>query len=239
MHRSTHAPLVLASTGVLLALALTGCSSGGPDTTPTATRTVTAAPSSDASSGTASAAPSDSTDPSSAPSATGSTSGGGSTGGGAAGGGTAASAGARCAASSLTGSVESGSGGAAGSVYVHLALRNTGTTTCTLQGWPGVSFVGDTNGTQIGNAASEDRASAHPTVTLTPGATAVAPLRITQTANYPAGKCDPTSPDGLRVYPPGSRESLFVPYTDSAACRSKAVTELQVQALVPQGQAVD
>jgi hypothetical protein len=213
MHRSTRAPLVLASTGVLLALALTGCSSGGSDTTPTATRTVVAGPSSDASSGTASTAP--------------------------AGGGTAGSAAARCSAAALTGSVEAGSGGAAGSTYVHLALRNTGTTTCTLQGWPGVSFVGNTDGTQIGNAAGEDRASAHPTVTLTPGATAVAPLRITETGNYPAGTCDPTSPDGLRVYPPGSRESLFVPYTGSAACRSTAVTELQVQALVPQGQAAD
>lgn len=230
MRRSTRTPVALVSTGVLLALALTGCSSGGTDTTPTATRTVTAAPSSAPSSGTASAMPSAGTEPSSAASA----SGGAASGGSAAGG-----VGARCATSALTGSVESGSGGAAGSVYVHLALRNTGTTTCTLQGWPGVSFVGDTNGTQIGNAAGEDRTSAHPTVTLAPGATAVAPLRITETGDYPAGQCDPTSPDGLRVYPPGSRESLFVPYTESAACRSTAVTELQVQALVPQGQAVD
>ncbi len=122
---------------------------------------------------------------------------------------------------------------------MHLVLRNTGSATCTLQGWPGVSFVGETNGTQLGNAASEDRASAHPTVTLTAGQKAVAPLKITNTENYPSGQCDPISPDGLRVYPPGSKQSLFVAATEYTACRSTAVTVLDVQALVPEGQTAD
>ncbi len=228
MHRSTRAPIVLATTGVALALALSGCSSGGSDDapTPTATETVTAT-ATPAAGGSA---------PSSAPSSTPSTS--ATQGAGQAGSG-AASGPDRCATAALAGSIEAGSGGAAGSTYVHLVLRNTGSTTCTLQGWPGVSFVGDTDGTQIGNAASEDRSSPHPTVTLAPGASAVAPLRVTDTADYPAGECDPTSPDGFRVYPPGSRQSLFVRDDTFAACRSTSVTELQVQALVPAGQAAD
>lgn len=236
MTRNTRTPILLATTGVALALALSGCSGSGTAPVGVATTTVTAAPTSSASSSAPStgsssaggAASSGTTSPSTGSAASGSAAGSGS--------GSAAS---RCAAASLAGSIEPGSGGAAGSTIVHLALRNTGSTTCTLQGWPGVSFVGGSNGTQIGNAASEDRTSAHPTVTLAPGATAVAPLRITDTANYPAGECDPASADGLRVYPPGSRQSLFVRYTEAAACRSTSVTELQVQALVPEGQAAD
>jgi hypothetical protein len=102
-----------------------------------------------------------------------------------------------------------------------------------------VSFVGDTNGTQIGNAATLDRAAPHPTVTLASGQEAVAPLKVTNSENYPESTCDPTSPDGFRVYPPGSKDSLFVPYTAFAACRSEDVTELDVQAFVPAGQAAD
>ncbi len=140
MHRSTAAPVLLATTGVVLALALSGCSSGGPDTAPTATRTVTAAPTTGSSSAppAGSSAPSTAPTPTAAPSSTG---------------GTAAPAG-RCDTGSLAGSIESGSGGAAGSTYVHLALRNTGSSTCTLQGWPGVSFVGGGDGSQIGAAAT-------------------------------------------------------------------------------------
>lgn len=122
---------------------------------------------------------------------------------------------------------------------MHLVLRNTGSATCTLQGWPGVSFVGDTDGTQLGNAATQDRASAHPTVTLASGQQAVAPLKITNAENYPSGQCDPVSPDGFRVYPPGSKQSLFVKATGYTACKSTDVTVLDVQALVAEGQAAD
>lgn len=214
--------------GVFVVGVLAGCSGGGVTTpTATATRTVTAAPTS-----TSSAVPTD------APSATPS-SGTRPDGDAPSSSGTGAAAPARCVTGDLAGSVQAGSGGAAGSVYVHLVLRNTGSGRCTLQGWPGVSFVGDTNGTQLGNAAAEDRTAAHPTVTLASGQEAVAPLRITRAGNYPAATCDPTSPDGLRVYPPGSRTSLFVPVTQYTACRSTGVTILSVQALVPEGQAAD
>ncbi|MFB9649436.1 DUF4232 domain-containing protein [Curtobacterium pusillum] len=221
MQRRVRTPVLIA-TGLAAVGLLAGCSSDGtptPTATATATKTVTAAPSPEPSS-TASTSAASSPAPS----------------GGAAGGSGGVAA---CATSSLAGSIEAGSGGAAGSTYVHLVLRNTGATTCTLQGWPGVSFVGDTNGTQLGNAASEDRASAHPTVTLAAGQEAVAPLKITNSENYPSGKCDPVSPDGFRVYPPGSKQSLFVAATDYTACRSTDVTVLNVQALVPEGQAAD
>jgi hypothetical protein len=231
MQRRAGSPLLVA-VGIVAVGLLAGCSSGG-TTTPSATttETVTATPSSAASSGPSGSA----STPSPSDGATGGSTGessGGSSGGSAAG----SSA---CATSSLAGSIEAGSGGAAGSTYVHLVLRNTGSSTCTLQGWPGVSFVGDTNGTQIGNAATLDRAAPHPTVTLASGEEAVAPLEVTNSENYPESTCDPTSPDGFRVYPPGSKQSLFIAYTEFAACRSTKVTELDVQAFVPAGQAAD
>lgn len=231
MHRSTRSAIVLASTGAVLALALSGCSSGGPDPAPTATETVTASAGGSSPSA-ATSAPSSSPAPSSSASSAASSS-GGSAGGGSGG------DGGRCTTASLAGSVESGSGGAAGSTYVHLALRNTGSTTCTLQGWPGVSFVGGGSGEQIGAPATRDEASAHPTVTLAPGAVAVAPLKITQAENYPTATCDPVSADGFRVYPPGSTESLFVRDSGITACRSTDAGLLSVQGLVPEGQAAD
>lgn len=143
----------------------------------------------------------------------------------------------RCAASSLAAGEEPGSGGAAGSTIFHITLKNTGSKTCTLQGWPGVSFVGNGNGTQIGAAATQEKSSPHPTVTLRPGQIAVAPLKVVRAENYSKADCDPVTPDGYRIYPPGSKQSLFIKDEGNTACRSADAALLSVQALVPQGQA--
>ncbi|WIB60346.1 DUF4232 domain-containing protein [Curtobacterium sp. MCLR17_007] len=219
----TARPIVIGAVALAAVGVLAGCASGGSSdatatATATATRTVTATP-------TATPTPAS---PSSTPSATGGTGSAGGTGGTASG---------RCATADLTGSIAPGSGGAAGSVIVHLVLTNTGSTTCTLQGWPGVSFVGGGTGKQIGAAATQEQGSPNPTVTLTPGQAAVAPLKIGQAGNYSAADCDATTPDGFRVYPPGSKESLFVKDTDYRACGNTSATLLAVQALVPEGQA--
>jgi hypothetical protein len=213
------------------ALALVGCSSQpGGAATPTTTVTATTTPAPAAGSATASptsAAPGGSSTPGS---------GSGSADPAApADGGTASGAG-TCTVASLTGSITFGGGGGAGSQYRNLALRNTGSTACTLQGWPGVSFVGGGNGRQIGAAASLDRGSAHPTVTLAPGATAYAALRVVQAANLEPGACTEVRPDGFRVYPPGSKQALFVPSTDDQACTETSAQLLSVRAFVPEGQ---
>lgn len=139
----------------------------------------------------------------------------------------------QCDTGSLTGSIQPGQGGAAGSVEVTLVLTNGGSTECSLQGWPGVSFVGDGNGTQLGAPADFDRSSPHPTVTLKPGGTAQAPLKIVQALNYSQSDCNPKQADGFRVYPPGSTESLFVKDADVTACQSSSISLLTVKALVP------
>jgi hypothetical protein len=137
----------------------------------------------------------------------------------------------QCDTAKLSGSIGQGGGGAAGSTEVTLVLTNNGGTECSLQGWPGVSFVGDNNGTQLGKAADFDRSTAHPTVTLQPGGTAQAPLKITEALNYPQADCKPQQADGFRVYPPGSTAALFVKASGYTACTTDSVSLLTVGAL--------
>ncbi len=137
----------------------------------------------------------------------------------------------QCATSSLTGTIGQGGGGVAGSEEVTLVLTNHGSAQCSLQGWPGVSFVGDGNGTQLGTPADFDRSTPHATVVLRPGGTAQAPLKIVQAMNYPEADCKPQKADGFRVYPPGSTESLFVRDDTVTACTTTTVTLLTVGAL--------
>lgn len=108
-------------------------------------------------------------------------------------------------------------GAAAGSRYELLTFRNTSTSTCTVDGHPGVSFVGGGNGTQLGVAA-EQAGAAH-VVRLAPGTSATALLRIANAYNYDAASCAPTTSDGFRVYPPDWRVSVFVPFRTDACQR--------------------
>lgn len=200
----------------LAAVGLAGCSANSTtSSSPAATQSDTAAP-----------APAPATTGSSAPS--GSTTESPSTGTGT---GTGSGV-AACTSAHLRASIAANAGGgAAGSTYVSLVLTNTGTASCTLQGWPGVSFVGDGNGTQIGQAAAFDRTSPHPTVTLAPAGTATSTLRIVQAGNYSSADCTPTKADGFRVYPPGQKASIFATKSGLTACAAKSVSLLTVSGL--------
>ncbi|MGZ8176672.1 DUF4232 domain-containing protein [Williamsia sp. SKLECPSW1] len=127
----------------------------------------------------------------------------------------------RCRAAELTGALAPAQGGAsAGSQHYVLTLTNTGSRTCTTGGYPGVSFVGDGNGTQLGAPARRDGSDGG-TVTLPPSGSARAALTVAQAGNFPA--CSPQTADGLRIYPPDDRDSLFVRTSGITACRSSAV----------------
>jgi hypothetical protein len=139
----------------------------------------------------------------------------------------------RCTSGHLAASLSPGDGGAAGSRLPYIVFTNTGTASCTLQGWPGVSFVGNGDGTQLGAAAELDRSSARATVTLAPGASAHAPLRIVVAENYPAQTCQPTVANGLRIYPPGETHSLFIATAEYTACLDSSVQLMSVQAIQP------
>jgi hypothetical protein len=189
---------------------LAGCSAKSDSaTTPTATKTVTTAPAPSTSTSTP-PSPSTSSTPSTQPAIL------------------------ECTSANLTAAIlNNAGGGAAGSTYVSLVLTNKGTTSCTLQGWPGVSFVGHGNGTQIGQAAAFDKTSPHPTVTLAPAGSAKSTLRIVQAGNYSAADCTPTKADGFRVYPPGQKASIFATKAGFTACAKTSVSLLTVSELTP------
>jgi len=104
-------------------------------------------------------------------------------------------------------------GGTAGSTYYPLEFSNIGHHACTLNGYPGVSAV--RGGSQVGPAAGRNRQS-HGTVTLAPGVTAHAILRV---LDWGALCSQEAVADGLRVFPPGQTRSESVPFSFGACAR--------------------
>jgi hypothetical protein len=107
--------------------------------------------------------------------------------------------------------VEVGQGeGTAGTVFRPLVFTNVSSKPCTIQGFPGVSYVTGDNGRQVGPAAVREGTKGA-AITLAPGAKAQAPVGFTQVANYDPAVCRPTAIRGLRIYPPHETASVFVP----------------------------
>jgi len=128
-----------------------------------------------------------------------------------------------CLASNLKGTLGT-SQGAAGTIYTDLVLTNTSTASCTLYGYPGVSFVTGAGGSEIGAPANRNSISPVTTVTLAPGGQANVLIALTDVGVYPASQCNPVPVSWLRVYPPGDYGSVYVPYsTQTCGLSSKVV----------------
>ena len=126
---------------------------------------------------------------------------------------TAASSGApACTSADLTASLGGGAGAGMSQNHTGLQLRNTGSSACTLYGYPGVSWVRGDQGLQTGAAAvrQADPSGTEKVVTLAPGALASAPLDIVDAAVIPPSECKPVAVRGLRIYPPGQQAALFL-----------------------------
>lgn len=108
-------------------------------------------------------------------------------------------------------------GGTLGSIYYPLEFSNIGHTACTLSGYPGVSAFG-ANGSQVGPAAGRNPQH-HGTVTLAPGSTAHALLRV---EDWGALCSKEVVADGLKVFPPGETRSEPVPFS-FGACAHRGV----------------
>jgi len=117
-----------------------------------------------------------------------------------------------CTSADLQASLGGGAGAGMSQNHTGLQLRNTGSTTCTLYGYPGVSWVRGSAGTQTGAAATRqaDPNGTEKVVTLAPGALASAPLDIVDAAVIPPSECKPVAVRGLRIYPPGQQAALFL-----------------------------
>jgi uncharacterized protein DUF4232 len=119
---------------------------------------------------------------------------------------------------------------AAGTLYRNLNFTNKGSRTCTIQGFPGVSYVAGSDGHQVGPAAFRDGAKGAP-ISLKPGMTVYAPVGFVQVRNYDAAACHPTSVRGLRVYPPHEYSSMYVPAPGTGCASSPPGNQLTVQTI--------
>ena len=124
--------------------------------------------------------------------------------------------------------------GAAGSTYYPLDFSNNSGASCTLFGYPGVSFVTGIGGSQIGSAASRNPALPSELVTIPPGGIAHATLQVVNAENFAASACHMVTAHWLKVYPPNQTAPLYVSFT-AHACSGKAkpVNILAVEAVRP------
>ncbi len=123
-------------------------------------------------------------------------------------------------------------GHAAGSTYQPIVFTNTGSSSCTLTGYPGVSYVAPKSGSQVGAAASRDAANSPHTVTLASGGHAAALLQLANYINYPASSCQAKPVSGLRVYPPGSKSAAYIAFAHNRKACSSNVQQLTVRAVL-------
>ena|SRR5271165_3676839 len=110
--------------------------------------------------------------------------------------------------------------GTAGTIYQVIVLTNTSNVTCTLYGYPGVSFVTGVGGSQVGKPATKNPAVAKALVTLAPSAKADVLLAVHDAGAMP--NCKITSVDWLRIYPPGDYGSIYVQYKTLACAAANS-----------------
>ena len=139
---------------------------------------------------------------------------------------------AACATSALKVTVPKGQGNAAaGSSYYPIQFANVSGASCTLYGYPGVSFVTAPGGGQIGPAATRNPAVARQLVTESPGQTAHAELQVINAENYPPADCGLVTAHWLKIYPPNQTGPAYVSFTAQACSKPKQI--LSVQAVQP------
>ena len=121
---------------------------------------------------------------------------------------------------------------AAGTAFYEILFTNVSAATCTLYGFPGVSFTGETYAVQVGPAATRNPASKPALVTLPPGAVASAEISVVDAQNYSPGPCGLTTASGVLVYPPNLTTSIGLPF-NGYTCVHPKYHVLSVDAVVP------
>ncbi|KUL41209.1 DUF4232 domain-containing protein [Actinoplanes awajinensis] len=137
----------------------------------------------------------------------------------------------RCHTGDLKLKIGDGSG-AAGTSYVALLFTNASDHTCTLYGYPGVSWVTGDQGTQVGSPFKRGGTQKKVTVTLKPGKAAHTIVQSSDAGFFDAAECTPTAVRGLRVYPPDETASVFVSSTGNQ-CAAEGVDVGTIWAITP------
>jgi hypothetical protein len=117
---------------------------------------------------------------------------------------------------------------AAGATYA-LEFTNVSSRTCSLYGYPQVTAYADA---QVGSAAVDDTSVRAQPVTLEPGATAHAVLRVTGTGRFQPNACAQVTAPELRVMLPDQARPSFV-LIDLTACSRKGPAFMTVQPIQP------
>ena len=110
---------------------------------------------------------------------------------------------------------------AAGTTQRPLIITNVSGHECTIQGFPGISYVGGDDGHQIGKDAFRDGTKGT-AIKLATGQAASAAIGFTQVADFDPGTCKPEAVKGLRVYLPQETASLFLPM-EGTGCSGTAI----------------
>jgi hypothetical protein len=124
-----------------------------------------------------------------------------------------------CTTSDLKTSVGNGGGGTAGAYYSVIDFTNSSGASCTLYGYPGVSLRG-AQLALIGAPATRNATPVPSLVTLAPGATANAVLRMTDPGVYATAECGPVTSAYLQVYPPNQTQPAELPFSGSTCSRA-------------------
>lgn len=120
--------------------------------------------------------------------------------------------------------------GGAGNLYQAVVLTNTSGASCTLRGYPGVSFV-DASGAQLGPAAGRTGGRTRAITLSAHGGQASALLHTVEAGNFDPSTCHPRTAAKLRVYPPDTTQSLLV--GDRTQVCTTNVARPQIGPLVP------
>jgi hypothetical protein len=110
---------------------------------------------------------------------------------------------------------------------MNIDFTNTGSATCAVFGYPGVSIGSGTPFSQVGASATRSTAASATVVMLAPGQTANALLRVVEAVNFPSATCSPTATTSLQIYPPNQTTAIYVPF-NSTGCTSKSVNILTI-----------
>ncbi|HEX4725643.1 MAG TPA: DUF4232 domain-containing protein [Pseudonocardiaceae bacterium] len=214
--RGTHARVLLAGTGVLVAVAVAGCSgslTGSGQVSPGQTTngqapTTTSSPAGGAYTGTGSTSGGTTTG------GTGGTSGGATSGGTSGGSGNTVAVAhppvtPECKASTLALSFGGSDAGMSQQEQV-LRFTNTGKKSCVIVGFPGVSYVTGDSGRQVG-APAVRTGKIGAQITLKPGTVASTVIHSVEVGVFDPKACQSTPVRGYRIYAPDDRAAMFIP----------------------------
>lgn len=124
------------------------------------------------------------------------------------------------------------SDGTAGHVFQALRFTNSSAQNCVIVGFPGVSYVTGSNGTQVGAPAERDGAKGGQ-ILLKPGQVASTVVTFTDVGVFDPATCKPTPTLGLRVYPPDSTASMFIAQNGTGCAGTTSSAQLRVETIKP------